>query len=108
LQATDFSRRALQRAYIAASRVLLEAWARGGAAEGAPVASLVADGMMPAAARLQVESGDDTIYIPWLRTYLPDLKARLEAASRTAAGETDRLHFADMAVQVERLLKIGM
>jgi hypothetical protein len=108
LQAADFSRRALQRAYVAASRTLLEAWAGGGATEGAPAAALVAEGMMPAAARLQAESGDDSIYIPWLRAYLPELKSRLDAAAHTAAGETDRLHFADMAVQVERLLKIGM
>jgi hypothetical protein len=55
-----------------------------------------------------VETGDDTVFIPWLRASLPPLKARLEAAARSAAAETDRLHYADMAVQVARLLKIGM
>lgn len=62
----------------------------------------------PAAARAIVESGDDTVFIPWLHAALPPLKARLEAASRNASAEHDRLHFADMAVQVGRLMKIGM
>ena len=108
LQAADFSRRALQRAYIASSRTLLEAWARSGATETAAAGALAAQGVTPTAARLQAESGDDSIYVPWLRGYLPELKSRLEAAARAATGETDRLHFADMAVQVERLLKVGM
>jgi len=55
-----------------------------------------------------VESGDDTIFIPWLHAALPPLKTRLEAASRSATAESDHLHFADMAVQVARLQKIGM
>jgi hypothetical protein len=59
------------------------------------------------AARALVESGDDTVFIPWLRASLPALKTRLEAASRSAASEADRLHFAEMAVQVARLQKIG-
>ena len=34
--------------------------------------------------------------------------SRADAASLSATAETDRLHFADMAVQVGRLQKIGM
>jgi hypothetical protein len=55
-----------------------------------------------------VETGDDTVFIPWLHASLTPLKARLEAASRNATAEADRLYYADMAVQVGRLLKIGM
>ena len=64
--------------------------------------------MSPAVARAIVESGDDTVFIPWLHASLPPLKTRLEAASRSATAEADRLHFADMAVQVGRLQKIGL
>jgi hypothetical protein len=39
---------------------------------------------------------------------LPALKIRLEAASRSATAEADRLHYADMALQVGRLQKIGL
>jgi hypothetical protein len=39
---------------------------------------------------------------------LAGLKTRLEAASRSAGSEADRMHFAEMAVQAGRLLKIGM
>jgi hypothetical protein len=64
--------------------------------------------LSPAVARALVETGDDTVFIPWLRASLPPLKTRLEAASRSAKDEADRLHYADMAVQVGRLQKIGM
>jgi hypothetical protein len=88
---------------------LLQGWAKGGADEVAQARQLMAATQMPgAAARALVESGDDTVFIPWLRASLPALKTRLEAASRSAAGEADRLHFAEMAVQAGRLLKIGM
>jgi hypothetical protein len=61
---------------------------------------------LPAAtARAYVESGDDTLFIGWLRTSLPDLKQRLDTAARNAADEEARLHFSDMAVQVGRLYK---
>ncbi|MCU0923484.1 MAG: hypothetical protein MUF08_16015 [Burkholderiaceae bacterium] len=62
----------------------------------------------PAVARAVVETGDDTLFVPWLLASLPPLKARLEATSRSAAAEADQLHFADMAAQVARLRKIGM
>ncbi len=62
----------------------------------------------PAVTRAVVEAGDDTVFVPWLLASLPPLKARLEAASRSAAAASERLHFADMAAQVARLRKIGM
>jgi len=109
LKTSSPTRRALQRGYIEAAKELLTAWSKGGADE-----KKLADGLRaelpvsPTVARAIVETGDDTVFIPWLRASLPTLKARLEAASRSAPNEADRLHFADMAVQVARLQKIGM
>jgi hypothetical protein len=109
LKTTSPTRRALQRGYIEAARELLTAWSRGGADERKLADALRAElPVSPAVARVIVETGDDTVFIPWLRTTLPTLKARLEAASRSALAEADRLHYADMAVQVARLQKIGM
>jgi len=103
------TRRALQRGYIEAARELLTAWSKGGADEKKLADALRAElPVSPAVARVIVETGDDTVFIPWLQASLPPLKARLEAASRSATAETDRLHFADMAAQVGRLQKIGM
>ena len=109
LKTASPTRRALQRGYVDAARELLTAWSKGGIDEKKQADALRAE--LPvslAVARAVVETGDDTVFIPWLRASLPPLKARLEAASRGAAAESDRLHFADMAVQVSRLQKIGM
>jgi hypothetical protein len=109
LKASSPTRRALQRGYITAANDLLTAWSRGGVDEKKLAELLQGEApVSPAAARAIVESGDDTVFIPWLHAALPPLKARLEAASRNASAEHDRLHFADMAVQVGRLMKIGM
>jgi hypothetical protein len=110
LKTSSPTRRALQRGYIDAARELLTAWSKGGADEQkqADAMRAGAPGMSPAVARAIVETGDDTVFIPWLRASLTPLKARLEATSRSAAAEADRLHYADMAVQVARLQKIGM
>ena len=109
LKASSPTRRALQRGYIDAAKELLTAWSKGGADEKKLAEVLQAElPVSPAVARAIVETGDDTVFIPWLHAALPPLKARLEAASRSASVEADRLHFADMAVQVGRLQKIGM
>jgi hypothetical protein len=109
LKTSSPTRRALQRGYIEAARELLTAWSRGGADEKKLADALRAElPVSPAVARVIVETGDDTVFIPWLRDSLPPLKARLEAASRSATAEADLLHYADMAVQVARLQKIGM
>lgn len=100
-------RRALQRGYVDAARKLLDAWAKNGAEEAAQAAAAEAMQVTPAAARALVESGDDTLFQPWLRAALPALKARVAAAAKAAADEGDRLHFAEMDVQIGRLLRIG-
>ncbi len=112
LKAAPPSRRALQRGYVDAAQHLLEAWAKGPAAEaaeGAEARQLAAalPRLPPAAARALVESGDDTVFIPWLRAELPRLRSRLDAAARQAADPADRLHFTDMATQLARLMKLG-
>lgn len=109
LKTSSPTRRALQRGYIEAARELLTAWSKGGADEKKLAEALRAElPVSPAVARAIVETGDDTVFIPWLHATLPPLKARLEAASRSATAEADRLHFADMAAQVGRLQKIGI
>ena len=109
LDTSDPTRRALQRGYLDAAKELLTAWSQGGTGEQQMADALRAQlPLSPAAARAIVETGDDTVFIPWLRATLPGLKTRLEAASRNAAAEDDSLYFADMAVQVARLQKIGM
>lgn len=108
LKSASPTRRALQRGYLEACHTLLDAWQKGGAAEASQARALQAAlSMSEAAARAQVESGDDTVFVAWLRGSLPDLKTRLEAASRAAASEPDRLHFAEMAAQVTRLIRLG-
>jgi len=109
LKTSNPTRRALQRGYIEAAKELLTAWSKGGADEKKTAEMLQSQvPVTSTAARAMVESGDDTVFIPWLRAALPPLQARLEAASRSASAEADRLHFADMAAQVGRLQKIGM
>jgi len=108
LRATTPTQRALQRGYLAAAQTLLADWAKAGAGEAAEAQALM--GALPVtgtAARALVETGDDSVFIPWLRNSLPGLKSRLDAASRSAGSPTDRLHFAEMAVQAGRLLKIS-
>ena len=110
LNAASPTRRALQRGYVEAAGQLLAAWAKGGAEEQQQADALraTAPGLSSAVARALVESGDDTVFIPWLRASLPPLKARLEAASRHARAEAARLYVAARAARVGRLQTIGM
>lgn len=109
LRRSSPTQRALQRGYVKAAATLLEAWSKGGAGEEAASRQLMAgtERLPPAAARAQAESGDDTIFIGWLRTTLPALRSRLDIAARRAADESDRLHFAEMAAQLARLARMS-
>jgi hypothetical protein len=109
LQTATPTQRALQRGYLGAANLLLRDWAKGGTGEDADARALAAVLPLPgASARALVETGDDSIFIPWLRNSLPGLKTRLEAAARSASRPADRLHFAEMTVQVGRLMKASM
>lgn len=108
LKSTTPRQRALQQGYLEANHRLLAAWASGGAGEAAAVQKAVREyGVSMTAAKLMGESGDDSLYVSWVRGQLPDLKVRLEAAAKSAANEVDRVHFSSMATQVSRLLKLG-
>jgi hypothetical protein len=56
-------------------------------------------------ARVKVETGDDTTYPAWLRTYLPALMTKVAAAAATAPTASDRLHFERMAATIEKLAR---
>ena len=99
--------RALQQGYIAQSRKLIESWANGGAGEAAQASAYVQLGLPANAAALLVETGDNTTYPAWLRAYLPSLQSRLNKAAKSAQIEGDRLHFAEMATQVTRLIDLA-
>ncbi len=87
LKTSNPTRRALQRGYIEAAKELLTAWSKGGADEKKLADALRAElPVSPTVARAIVETGDDTVFIPWLHAGLPPLKARLEAASRSASS----------------------
>jgi hypothetical protein len=101
------TQRALQRGYLDATRKLLDAWSKGAPQEAGQARAVQGLQVSAAAARLLVESGDDTVFIPWLRNALPGLKRRLKAAALSATGESDRLHFAEMATQIGRLMKLA-
>ena len=107
LAAAPSTRRALQRGWIDASRRLLVAWATDGEQEAQEAKAAEAASVPSTVARALVASGEDTVYVPWLRATLPALKERLDAAARAAADEGDRLHFAEMAVQVARLMRLA-
>lgn len=102
------TQRALQHGFIEAARSMLQAWASGASRqEDAQAAAVQPLGITPEVARALAETGDDTVFIGWLRAALPPLQKRLEAAARAASDETARVHYADMAVQVGRLSRIG-
>lgn len=98
-------RMALQRGYLAATKAVLFSWQKPADTERNESLKLVAQGLPPAFARLASETGDDSSYPAWLREYLPALKSKLETAAAAAAAQNDRLHLADMAHQVDKLIQ---
>ena len=105
VRAATRTQRALQRGYVDATLALLKAWAARGAAEGAEPTATQAPQASPHAARAALESGADTLFIPWLRSALPALQQRVAAAAKAAPTEAERLHLDEMAVQLEQLVK---
>ncbi len=102
------TQRALHLGYVDSARQLMQAWATHGAADSALARQVqAADSVSDLVARARSASGRDTVFAPWLRQSLPALKTRLDAASRGARTESDRLHFAEMARQVASLIRTG-
>lgn len=102
------TRRALQRGYLDAARTLLDAWVQGrGAQEAAEARALAPLEVSGAAARALTETGDDTLFISWLRADLARLKPRLDNQALAARDETERLHYADMNAITARLLQLA-
>lgn len=99
--------RALQRGWLTAARTLLEDWARSGKGEAEQAQRLQAAGVPGAAARALVETGDDTVFVPWLRASLAPLRERVDAAARSAGDESARLHLTEMSTQLARLGRLG-
>ena len=103
LEQASPTERVLQRAYMMQTRALIESWRNPGPAEAAAASAITRQGMPQSFAEIVGDTGDDTEYPGWLRSYLPQLKARLDLAAQRAAGESDRLHFGQMAVETGRL-----
>jgi hypothetical protein len=102
------TRRALQRGYLDAARSLLDAWSQGrGAQEAADAKALAGLEVSNTAARALAESGDDALFISWLRADLARLKPRLDNQAILARDDTERLHYADMAAITFRLLQLA-
>jgi hypothetical protein len=97
-------RRAVQQGYIVQTAKLVEGWAKA-SAEGPVVEALVKAKYPAGGARVKFETGDDTTYPAWLRTYLPALKTKLTAAAAAAATSSGRLHFERMAAAIEKLAR---
>jgi hypothetical protein len=103
LDAHSPTTRALQRGWLTAVRTMLEDWARSGKGESEQAQALQAAGVPGATARVLVETGDDTVFLPWLRASLEPLRKRVDAAARRAGDEPSRLHLTEMATQLARL-----
>jgi hypothetical protein len=96
--------RILQRTYIAQTKVLMAGWSAAAVKEPAETTAVIAAGYPVGFASIESDTGDDTDYPAWLRTYLPKLKTRLEGAAQKAATESDRLYFGQMATEITRLI----
>ena len=96
--------RVLQRAYIAQTRQLIADWAIAGTKEAAEAGATVAAGFPAAFAAIESDTGDDSAYPDWLRSYLPQLHVRLEQAARKAEAADDRAHFGQMSIEVGKLI----
>lgn len=95
--------RTLQRAYVMQTRQLIANWSNAAAKEESDTKAAMAEGYPAGFAAVESDTGDDTIYPAWLRKHLPQLKASLDLATQTAKGEDDRLHFSQMALEIQRL-----
>jgi hypothetical protein len=104
LEQASPTERALQRAYVAQTRQFIADWSNAAPKEAAEAQAAIAAGFPAGFSGIESDTGDDTAYPGWLRNHLPQLKARLDVASQQAASERDRLHFGDMAREIQQLI----
>jgi Met-zincin len=95
--------RALQRAYIMQTGQLIANWSNAATKEESDTKAAIATGLPAGFAAVESDTGDDTVYPAWLRKHLPQLKARLDIAAQQAREEADRLHFSQMALDIQQL-----
>lgn len=93
----------LRQAWIAAHADLIASWATASATEPVGIAGGTAQGVPLTMMTVLAESGDTTLYPPWLRGVLPDLRARVDAAAAAATGD-QQLHLQQMSNGVGRLM----
>ncbi|PZF78285.1 hypothetical protein DK847_00205 [Aestuariivirga litoralis] len=103
LEQASHTDRVLQRAYVNRTRDMIRSWQNPTPAESAGAAVAVKAGFPQSFAEIESDTGDDTDYPAWLRSYLPQLKNRLDQASRQAESAADRQHFAEMSVEIGQL-----
>jgi hypothetical protein len=102
---TDGSRtaRVLRSSWVAAHAALITSWASAAKTEPAEVANGVAQGVPQSVMTLLAETGDSTLYRPWMRAALPGLLAAVTADAVTAEGDA-RLHLLEMSSEIARLI----
>ncbi len=102
---TDGSRtaRVLRSSWVAAHAALITSWASAAKTEPAEVANGVAQGVPQSVMTLLAETGDSTLYRPWMRAALPGLLAAVTAAAGTVEGDA-QLHLLEMTSEIARLI----
>lgn len=102
LEDSSRSARILRSAWIQSNMELVTAWSSAATLESAAIAEGVSLGVPQPAMTILAETGDSTLYRPWLRAALPELSARVQAAAETAEGD-HALHLHEMVSELARL-----
>jgi hypothetical protein len=95
--------RVIREAWVQTHADLITAWATASQTEPAGIASGVVQGIPQAVMAVLAESGDSTVYRPWLRTMLPELKASIDEAVAGSEGDL-QLHLLEMSSEIGRLI----
>jgi hypothetical protein len=97
--------RVLREAWVQTHADLIAAWATASQTEPAGIASGVAQGVPQPIMTVLAESGDSTIYRPWLRTMLPELKSSIDEAVAESEGDL-QLHLIEMSSEIGKLIAL--
>jgi len=95
--------RVLRQGWIATHAGLLSSWATAAQTEPAGMAMGAAEGVPQPVMSVLAETGDSTLYRPWMRVALPDLLASVTAAAEAAEGDA-RLHLVEMESELRTLI----